>query len=182
MKKARRERLRARRNRSYVYVGNLSSSVTEEQLEKAFQTCGPIGRVSVRRTSHYIDEDVLGASDSSASVTNRYATVEFNDPHSSRKAIQKTGSEIDGCRILVVLTATDLPEVGRMRERHLEVRENGGNIFKTGIPLQPTLIFDCPDSYTTQSNAENYGFDGRVAGLDPALISSSNKVRYHRVK
>jgi len=180
MKKARRERLRAQRNRSHVYVGNLSPSVSEEDIEKVFQSSGPVGRVSIRRTSHYIDEDVPSDSDASGR-SSRYATVEFNHPHSSRIAIQRTGTELDGCRIMVCLTATDLPEVQRMRERHLELRENGGNIFKTGIPLQPTLILKSPDSYTTQGNAENYGLDGRVA-LDPALISSSNKVRHHLVK
>ncbi|KLO16345.1 hypothetical protein SCHPADRAFT_995169 [Schizopora paradoxa] len=186
MKKARRERIHMKRTRSHVYVGNLSPSVTEGDLEEIFRSSGPVGRVHIRRTSHYISEldETLNDAEAGPSTSDspRYATVEFYDPHSSRSAIQQTGTVIDGSRITVVLTASDLPEVKRIRERHHQLRENGGNIFKTGIPLQPTLVIETPDSCGSQSNAENYRVLGRMAGNDPALISSTHKVRFHRVR
>ena len=124
MKKARRERIRMKRTRSHVYVGNVSPpiasvvvaniltiptqlapSVTEADLETIFQSSGPVGRVHIRRTSSYISEldeaPIDPESGPSTSDCPRYATVEFYDPHSSRTAIQKTGTEIDGCRITV---------------------------------------------------------------------------------
>ncbi|OSC98754.1 hypothetical protein PYCCODRAFT_1439069 [Trametes coccinea BRFM310] len=108
---------------SFVFVGNLSSCVTEAQLEALFKQCGSIRRILIRATSgvcvptNNLKRGFLGYGGVEHGV--HYATVEFWMPAEARKALTLTGSVLEGRKILVSLSVLDLPEMSNIIKEHI---------------------------------------------------------------
>ncbi|KAI0771917.1 hypothetical protein BD413DRAFT_547012 [Trametes elegans] len=108
---------------SFVYVGNLSSSVTDEQLQTLFKACGTIRRIVIRASGGMcvptanMKRGFLGFGGVEPGV--HYATVEYMVPASARRAIELSGTELDGRKILVSFSIVDLPETTNIIQAHI---------------------------------------------------------------
>ncbi|EGO01968.1 hypothetical protein SERLA73DRAFT_132684 [Serpula lacrymans var. lacrymans S7.3] len=134
----------------YVYVGNVSPATDEEMLIKLFSTCGHIIKLEIQCSS--------GLAMTTGKPTpayyrghpvRQYATVVFGKPQHAQKALKLHGSRVGGTELVVVRSASDLPEVKEKVERRLrDYRERlglghrQGEVRKSAKPLclQPTEI------------------------------------------
>ncbi|KAI0370222.1 hypothetical protein BV20DRAFT_1035984 [Pilatotrama ljubarskyi] len=113
---------------SFVYVGNLSSSTTDEQLRALFQPCGAIRRIQIRAsggvcvpTANLPSRGFFGFGGVDEGI--HYATVEYLTPASARQALELTGTELDGRRILVSFSVGDLPETSDIIKSHIRKKD-----------------------------------------------------------
>ncbi|EIW61854.1 uncharacterized protein TRAVEDRAFT_57037 [Trametes versicolor FP-101664 SS1] len=99
---------------SFVYVGNLSSSVTDAQLAALFGPCGPIRRIQIRASGGIcvptanLPRPYFGFGKVDTAV--HYATVEFESSDGSRKAMELDRRVLEGRQIIVTFNIADLPE------------------------------------------------------------------------
>ncbi|KAI0637864.1 hypothetical protein C8Q77DRAFT_1088182 [Trametes polyzona] len=92
---------------SFVDCGcvQLSSSVTEAQVEEVFKRCGTIRRIQIRASAGVavptanMRRGFLGFG--GVEPGNHYASVEYTTPEAARLALELTGTELDGKKILV---------------------------------------------------------------------------------
>ncbi|KAF8627197.1 hypothetical protein AX15_004514 [Amanita polypyramis BW_CC] len=97
---------------SFVYIGNIDPSINAQRLEEYFSKCGKVCRVQLRCSrGQAINIGIAVPENVRTSRDRQYATVEFKDYRGARKALQLNGKELDGCRLVVSITPTDLPEV-----------------------------------------------------------------------
>ncbi|KAH9894321.1 hypothetical protein C8Q73DRAFT_695262 [Cubamyces lactineus] len=115
---------------SFVYVGNLSSTVTEEQVAALFQPCGTIRRIVIRAstgvcvpTNNLKKSPGLFGFGGGVEHGVHYATVEFVTPAEARLALELNGAELDGRNILVSLNIVDLPEVSNIIKGHIAQKD-----------------------------------------------------------
>ncbi|KAI0334707.1 hypothetical protein GY45DRAFT_1241717 [Cubamyces sp. BRFM 1775] len=113
---------------SFVYVGNLSSTVTEEQVAALFAPCGAIRRIVIRAstgicvpTNNLKKKGFFGFGGVEHGV--HYATVEFMTPAEARRALELDGTELGGRNILVSLSIVDLPETSNIIKGHIAKRD-----------------------------------------------------------
>ena len=86
-----------------LYVGNLSFSVTEEQLAETFGSCGPV------KSTRLIKDQATGRSKG-------FGFVEFDTEDAAQAAIADfDGKEVFG-RVLKVNEALDKPRTGGPRQ------------------------------------------------------------------
>lgn len=115
-KKKKKEEIQSRKpavcDFSFVYVGNLVSTITTTVLENFFKGCGQIKRTIIRCSRGQavtaglaVPKEVLGPRD------RQYASIEFMDAQSARKALARHGMVLGGCQLVVSVSAADLPEV-----------------------------------------------------------------------
>ncbi|KAI0650071.1 hypothetical protein C8Q79DRAFT_364872 [Trametes meyenii] len=103
---------------SFVYVGNLCSSVTEEQLKTLFKACGTIKRLQIRASGGVsvptanMEATFFGLCPPPAGV--HYATVEYMTPAAARLALGLDGTVLNGRKILVSFSASQLPELSEV--------------------------------------------------------------------
>ncbi|TFK43594.1 hypothetical protein BDQ12DRAFT_718799 [Crucibulum laeve] len=134
-----------------IYVGNLQTHITEAKLAAFFtQSCGKVVRVILRRSRGQTVP--TGATIPAAVRTKRdrlYATVEFQKPEHVRNVfrdgIWRTNHCLwifEGCKMMVSLTAADLPEVEDIvqiymsKYRGMQAQEN---LIKMEYPDAPTI-------------------------------------------
>ncbi|KAI9001252.1 hypothetical protein BD414DRAFT_474097 [Trametes punicea] len=112
---------------SFVFVGNLSSSVTEQELEALFERCGKIRRIQIRASSGVcvptanLKSSFFGYNKVEPGV--HYATVEYMTPAEARKALELSGTELHGRNILVSLSVVDLPETSNIVKSHITKKD-----------------------------------------------------------
>lgn len=153
---------------SYIYVGNLRSGITQERLQFAFTKFGPIKqtliRVSMGCAVTNVPAQVRGPRD------RRYATIDFFSPIAARKALVMNGTILDGCQLVVTLSAADLPEVRDMVNQRLSTMRahltpetaQGGK--STPLTLQPTERFhDFGEAQSDRHNIFGLSFTKCVA-------------------
>ncbi|KAF8165403.1 hypothetical protein B0H34DRAFT_793797 [Crassisporium funariophilum] len=97
---------------SHVFVGDVEPSITPQQLETFFKTCGTVSKVDIRCSRGQAITVGLAVPLAVRGPRDRqYAIVHFKEPSSARKALALNGSAIDGCKLVVCASAADLPEV-----------------------------------------------------------------------
>ncbi|KAF9462583.1 hypothetical protein BDZ94DRAFT_1309482 [Collybia nuda] len=97
---------------SFVYVGNLESSITREMLYSTFSTCGTILRIQIRCSRGQAITTGVPVPEGVRTLRDRqYATIEFKDAKASTNALRFNGTVLEGCRIMVTVSAAELPEV-----------------------------------------------------------------------
>ncbi|CDO74014.1 hypothetical protein BN946_scf185043.g63 [Trametes cinnabarina] len=108
---------------SFVFVGNVNSSVTEAQLEALFQQCGTVRRILIRASSGIcvpttnLKRGFLGFGGVQPGV--HYATVEYWTPAEARRALELNGTVLEGRSLVVSLSAIDLPEMREVITSHI---------------------------------------------------------------
>ncbi|KAF5364093.1 hypothetical protein D9756_000684 [Leucocoprinus leucothites] len=104
--KSKAEKKMPKRVWSFVFVGNLKPTITEEQLRARFSPCGPIIQIVIRCSSGQVTKKGLpfGPRDM------RYATIEFRDSKAYLKALRLNGHLLDGVEMVVCTSPLDLPE------------------------------------------------------------------------
>ncbi|KDR83803.1 hypothetical protein GALMADRAFT_236194 [Galerina marginata CBS 339.88] len=129
---------------NFVFVGNLQSHITEQRLASFFSDCGHITQVIIR-CSQGQPVTIAVPKDARSDRDLQYATIQFHDPHSVRKAIAYHGKDLDGCQLVVSMSAADLPEVSEIvrthinRIRQINARPVPPNRFK---PIRPLAAND----------------------------------------
>jgi len=105
---------------NFVYVGNLESRITTSRLESFFGDCGQIKRTIIRCSRGQaviaglaLPKEVQGPRD------RQYASIEFLNSQSARKALACHGMVLDGCELVVSVSAADLPEVQDIVQNHV---------------------------------------------------------------
>jgi nucleolin len=81
-----------------VFIGNLSYSTTEANLRQLFENCGEISNIRIATGD---DGRPRG-----------FAHVEFDSVEAVEKAVQKSGTELDGRNIRVDFSSAKRPEYG----------------------------------------------------------------------
>ncbi|KAI0721825.1 hypothetical protein C8T65DRAFT_169432 [Cerioporus squamosus] len=125
---------------SFVYVGNLSSNVTEEQLGQKFERFGPIRLIQIRASSGVcvptanLPRPFFGFGESLEGT--HYATIEFSSPSAARKALEYNGAQFAGRNIIVSFNAIDLPETTEILKSLVEKKQKK---HKAPQPTQPSL-------------------------------------------
>ncbi|KIK06759.1 hypothetical protein K443DRAFT_674042 [Laccaria amethystina LaAM-08-1] len=149
-KKASTEKTQSRRliDPSHIFVGNLQSTITQERLQSTFTKFGPIKQTLIRVSMGCA---VTGGLNVPAQVRGprdrRYATIDFFSPIAARKALVMNGTILDGCQLVVSLSAGDLPEVRDMVDQRLSTMrahlmpENAQGGKPAPLTLQPTEQF-----------------------------------------
>ncbi|KAF8640109.1 hypothetical protein AX17_001345 [Amanita inopinata Kibby_2008] len=120
---------------SFVFVGNVDSSITVQRIEEYFSQCGKVFRVLLRCSRGR----PIGVAQPDAGLTTRdrlYASVEFKDYRGARNAMRLNGTKLDGRKLVVSITPTDLPEVqdivnSRMTEIMNRKRDDAESAEKT---------------------------------------------------
>lgn len=114
----RREQIRRqlkKREWSYVFVGNVEPTADECALHNLFIKCGPISRIQIRCSQGRAITIGQAIPAHLRTVRDRqYATIEFVNPNSVRKALKLDGTRLHGTQLVVCLTAADLPEVANI--------------------------------------------------------------------
>ncbi|KAI0356581.1 hypothetical protein OH77DRAFT_211779 [Trametes cingulata] len=112
---------------SFVYVGNLSSKITEEELKTLFQRCGTVRRIELRASAGVcvptagLPKSFWGFGEVEDGV--HYASVEYTKPASARQALQLSGTELYGRHIVVSFSVADLPEISDVILSHLRKKK-----------------------------------------------------------
>ncbi|TBU32071.1 hypothetical protein BD311DRAFT_751235 [Dichomitus squalens] len=113
---------------SFVFVGNLSSSVEKEHIWKHFSDkCGPIARIEIRASSGVcvptgnLPKPYWGLGTPVEGV--HYATIHFTTPDGARKAMDLSGTELGGRNIIVTFNVIDLPETIEIVQEHLQKKD-----------------------------------------------------------
>lgn len=90
----------------YITCVQLKSTITTSRLESFFGDCGQIKRTIIRCSRGQavmaglaLPEEVLGPRD------RQYASIEFINPQSARKALAYHGMVLDGCKLVVCDTS-----------------------------------------------------------------------------
>ncbi|KAI0676915.1 hypothetical protein C8Q78DRAFT_1000188 [Trametes maxima] len=103
---------------SFVANRQLCSSVTEEQLETLFKACGSIKRLQIRASGGVsvptanMEATFFGLCAPPTGV--HYATVEYTTPAAARLALDLDGAVLNGRKILVSFSASQLPELSEV--------------------------------------------------------------------
>ncbi|PFH51459.1 hypothetical protein AMATHDRAFT_40218 [Amanita thiersii Skay4041] len=96
---------------SFVYVGNLDSSISEKRLEEYFALCGKVTRVQVRCSrGQAVNIGVPVPHDVRTRRDSQYASIEFKDHKAVVRALGLDGTMLDGCKLVVSLSVAKLPE------------------------------------------------------------------------
>ncbi|KAI0921492.1 hypothetical protein AcV5_000932 [Taiwanofungus camphoratus] len=158
---------------SFVFVGNLDGSITPQMLEDTFKVFGTISRIQLRASMG------AGVTMKPARRTpgRQYASVEFSDTSAARRALAFNGQILNGVKLVVCLSAADLPETRDIVREHMARRmSRPGNVWKerfgalkrlTVDRTQPNLAEDLPE-HAGPSNADPSGSSrrsGRRSGL-----------------
>ncbi|TFK93926.1 hypothetical protein K466DRAFT_477781 [Polyporus arcularius HHB13444] len=112
---------------SFVYVGNLSSAVTEDQLEEKFERFGPIRLIKIRASSGIcvptanLPRPYFGFG--APLEGTHYATIEFSSPNAARKALEYNNTPFAGRNIIVSFNAIDLPETTEIMKSLVEKKK-----------------------------------------------------------
>jgi len=136
-----------------VYIGNLLPGTRNEKVAELFRKIGPIEQTIVRcsgglfvsRTA--VPDSVLSNRD------HHYATVKYLDPRSARRALALNGVNLDGRKLVVSLSAADLPEARLGLEKRLEeAKANQGTSEKLSHRAQPLVRQDTEPSIEYSNN------------------------------
>ncbi|KAF8192538.1 hypothetical protein BJ912DRAFT_264548 [Pholiota molesta] len=112
---------------THVYIGNVEASITEQQLEDHFATCGSIRKTILRLSRG--QAITVGVAIPKARRTSRdlkYASMEFYSSKSALNALKLHGSMLEGVKLVVCAAAGDLPEVAdiaRPRIQNIRLKE-----------------------------------------------------------
>ncbi|PPQ79574.1 hypothetical protein CVT25_003456 [Psilocybe cyanescens] len=155
---------------NFVFVGNLELKMTEADLRHGFADCGYITRVIFRCSQgcpHPPKEDEADGSKphGPASLRDRmYATVEFRNFQSVKKALKCNGKVITGQQapIKVCASAADLPEVQEIANYYIKKMKSDS------MPKPPTRWFK-PKSTLVRHPTEVF-IDFTKAGNDKFRI------------
>ncbi|GBE79242.1 hypothetical protein BKA93DRAFT_134548 [Sparassis latifolia] len=119
-----REQLKSRRNQpqwSFIYVSNLNSKISDAELQRTFERFGRIRRI-IRRASGGIVVKGYGGSD--PSMDRQYASIQYVNPSSARRALILNKRKLNGVELVVCFSAADLPETARIIQEHIR-RKHG---------------------------------------------------------
>ncbi|TFK75972.1 hypothetical protein BDN72DRAFT_874200 [Pluteus cervinus] len=98
----------------HVYVGQINSGITAELLTTSFEDFGlTVRRVQIRCS---VGQAVVThiPTGTRQALDRQYATVEFYDPKSAKRALHMNGALLDGCTLLVTPSPLDLPEASEI--------------------------------------------------------------------
>jgi len=165
---------------NFVYVGNLQSTITTSLLENFFKFCGQIKRTIIRCSRGQailsglaVPREVLGPRD------RQYASIEFIDPQSARKALECNGMVLDGCQLVVSASPTDLPEcqeivqdkIACMRKKQLGPMPPARNTPQRPVITCPTEQFtDYRDPRKDRHNIFGVSFAKGIMWLNTLSI------------
>jgi len=94
----------------FVYVGNIPPTATEASLRNQFRKCGSIQDICIRCSSGAAV--LIGQAHPYRTPHDRqYATIMFTQPKAVAKALKLNGLEMHGFKIMVCLSAAQLPEM-----------------------------------------------------------------------
>ncbi|KAH9934424.1 hypothetical protein B0H21DRAFT_78445 [Amylocystis lapponica] len=107
---------------AFVFVGNLSPSITEDELARVFAHCGKIVQIAIRVSSGRVTVAPPGTYQSS-SKDRLYASIHFTERMAAIKARRLDGSMLHERRIVVCYSAADLPDTKELINEYLAKRE-----------------------------------------------------------
>jgi len=128
-KAARRKHLKKRDEWAFVFVGNIKPTVDEGLLYKVFSRCGTIMRIQIRCSrggAVTIGQPIPDSIHPDRDL--QYATIEFLNDYAVKKALRLHGSGLHGTKLVVSVSAADLPEVKDIVHKHL-----GGTRERQGL-------------------------------------------------
>ncbi|KAM5535689.1 hypothetical protein V8D89_010676 [Ganoderma adspersum] len=108
---------------SFVFVGNLSSATENQTLWRHFAHCGHIVDIQIRASGGVcvptakLSTPYWGMGTPFESV--HYATIRFKTPEGAKNAMDMSGTEVLGKKIIVTFNAIDLPETINIVKEHL---------------------------------------------------------------
>lgn len=105
-----------------VYVGGVDYAVTPEQLEKVFQQCGPIVRVTI-------------PCDKFSGHPKGFAYVEFEDVDSAKAAVELNGVQLRGRELKVIPKRTNVRGFNRGRGGRGRGAPRGGMMMPMMMPM-----------------------------------------------
>jgi len=150
-----------KREPHFVFVGNIPPTTTEAILNDKFISCGPIEDICIRCTA---GATVLIGQPYRTSKDRQYATVMFSRQKSISKALKLNGSEIHGVKIIVCLSAAQLPEVKEITRGRIDaIKERKGVSRKPkaagyrGLMPVPTEPFIHQHETKAQGDAKTSG-------------------------
>ncbi|KAK2466163.1 hypothetical protein APHAL10511_001805 [Amanita phalloides] len=136
---------------SFVYVGNIDPSINEHRLEEYFSKCGKVCRIQLRCSrGQAVNIGIAIPEHVRTSRDRQYATVEFRSYREARNALYLNGKRLDGCKLVVSITPTDLPEVQDIVDKRISdikirtCKDNGPEKIWSARALktQPTEVTD----------------------------------------
>ncbi|KZT12943.1 uncharacterized protein LAESUDRAFT_808443 [Laetiporus sulphureus 93-53] len=118
---------------SYIFVGNLNSSVSEEMLKTVFEPYGEVYRIQIRASAGV--PSAVPLPNVSSAADQQYASVEFRDITAARRALCANGQIIPGTKVkmTVSLSIDDLPETQKILEERIASKAPPRDIFGLGV-------------------------------------------------
>jgi len=125
-----------------VYIGNLLPGTRNEKVAELFRKIGPIEQTIVRCSGGLFVSRTVVPDKVLSNRDHHYATVKYLDPRSARRALALNGITLDGRKIVVSLSAADLPEAKLGLEMRLEETKGNQRVPEQLHRAQPVVRQD----------------------------------------
>jgi len=142
----------------FVFVGNIPLTTTDAILKNIFKACGSIEETCIRCSAGAAI--LSGKAHANRTPRDRqYATVKFNRSKAVPKALALNGTKIHGMKIIVCLSAAQLPEVKEIVNWRVEaIKERKGIRMPKpagyrGLMPTPTEPIICDQDTQSQTDA-----------------------------